>query len=345
MTVVGKRLASSLVAAALASAGLVAQQRDATDSSAADPAVMRALFNAQPGIYAVATAGTVQPGDEKTATAVFVQADAYRRAAGGVQVSVVVGAAVQEPWVLQMRVVAAGPGRGDAPVETFTGEAGTVRQIREFTLQPARYVVEAVLAHRSGAGWLGTVVKQPLEVPNLAGGQLVVTPVVLGDSISLAGPQEGDRAFVFGPSSLTPSVVNRFGQSDSLTCGFRVYGWKADAEAKPDLAVEYVFYQRIGSGLRFYNKTKIQSISPKTLSRVFDGRKGVVGTGHSMRLTNFPPGEFELTVRVQDRRSQTTPAAPGRTGPIRRGDTRLAAAEAGGPGTVEQKIRFIVNPS
>ena len=168
-----------LLAAAMAPAILMGQAA----APGVDAATMTALLNAQPGVY-TATGGAVKPADPKAGVPLFVQADAYRRTDGSVQVPVAVGATVSEPWVIHLHVTNAGDGKNAVPDVTLTGDPGAVRQFRELELKPGRYNIDAVLARRTGATWAGTVVKQPLTVPDLSGGQLVLSPVVLGDGVT-----------------------------------------------------------------------------------------------------------------------------------------------------------------
>ena len=158
---------------------------------------------------------------------------------------------------------------------------------------------------------------------------------------------------MFGPTTLAPAVTNLFKQSDSLHYAVRVYGWKGDAESKPDLSIEYVFYQRLGTTLRFFNKTKPQVLTAASVNKAFDGKRGAISTGMSIPLINFPPGEFELTARVVDRRV----AGPTPTGSVaRRSGSRTgtrgskeprngASAAQNGAGTAEQKTHFFVRES
>lgn len=337
-----------LLAAAMAPAILMGQAA----APGVDAATMTALLNAQPGVY-TATGGAVKPADPKAGVPLFVQADAYRRTDGSVQVPVAVGATVSEPWVIHLHVTNAGDGKNAVPDVTLTGDPGAVRQFRELELKPGRYNIDAVLARRTGATWAGTVVKQPLTVPDLSGGQLVLSPVVLGDGVTPGKIEETERPFVFGPTNLTTAVTNLFKQSAEMHYAVRIYGWKGDAEAKPDLAVEYVFYQQVGKVSRFFTKTKMQSLNAKTVNKSFDGLRGGISTGMSIPLVNFPPGEFELTARVRDVRV-AGPAPQSRGAQIGGSRARGSRGRSGapaqdvvvrGPGLAEQKVRFFVSES
>lgn len=287
------------------------QSGQATAPSA-DSATFEALLKASPGTYVV-TNGNLQPAEEAATVPIFVQADAQRGAQGLVQVRLAVSGDVAQAWTMRLRVTRVGDGTAGrdnvATTESIAGPGGTLTTIREFTLAPGSYETVVALTRRgSGSSWIGTVVRHPLVVPDLWANRLTVGQVVLGDRVAAARSEEKDRPFTFGSTSLIPATVNRFRQADDLHMAFRIYGWKADADAKPDLNVEYVFYQKTGARFRFFNKTKAQPLNPQTLASAFDGSSGTVATGMSVPLGSFPTGEFEVTVRVLDKRTQASAA-------------------------------------
>ena len=300
---------------ALASSGVFASRqttaRQASPQQAeprVDPSTMAALLRAAPGTWVVSD-GRLTPAVDEAAVPVFVQADAYRRAPGEVRVPVVVGAELGEPWIMLWRVSIGdslnADGTGTASELTFTGEGGRVRQTHEFVLPPGAYQVSVAIARaRQGRAFTGTVVRQPLVVPDLSSNVLAASPVVLGEAVVVNPTQKGGAAFSFGATSLTPAALNRFRQNEALNLALRIYGWKRDEAAKPDVTVDYVFQQRIGARLRFFNKTKPQELNAKTLSDAFDGSAGVLNAGITLPLSAFPPGDFQVAVRIRDKRTQ-----------------------------------------
>ena len=190
----------------------------------------------------------------------------------------------------------------------MSGQPGRVREMRELTLQPGTYAVAAALAWRGqGSTWHGTVSREEWSIPSLSSQTLEASPVVIGESATTASSRGAvAKPFVFGATTLTPAVVNRFRPSDKIHLALRVSGWKADAEAKPDVTVEYVFQQQFKDHYRFFNKTRPQELNAKTLSRSFDGRDGMLETGMTVPLSAFPPGSFQLVVRIKDKRTLMT---------------------------------------
>jgi hypothetical protein len=288
-------------------AGVVHGQRAASGPSA-DAATIAALAQAPSGTWAV-TGGRRTPVEHDAAT-VFAQADAYRRTDGGVLVPIAVGASVSEPCEILVRIGRAGaaPDSSRAAAEfSMAGGPGQVRETREVTLQPGTYEMSALLVRRGqGRAWVGTVARRPLVVPNLSATVFEASPVVIGEDVAVEREVATPRPFVFGATSLKPAATNRFHQADKLHLALRVYGWKGDTDAKPDLSVEYVFRQSFKNGLRFFNKTKPQALNAATLSKSFDGRGGALAAGISIPLEAFPPGEFQVVVRVKDKRTQAT---------------------------------------
>ena len=93
----------------------------------------------------------------------------------------------------------------------------------------------------------------------------------------------------------------------SISVAFRVYNWTAKAdEEKPDLTVEYLFYEQGTKGLHFFNKVKPQPLTAATLGTAFDPSAGSVAAGMLIPLEAFTFGDFQLIVRVTDNRTRQT---------------------------------------
>jgi hypothetical protein len=270
---------------------------------------MSGLRYGVPGLVAVAVltvAGwtdhlSAQSKDRSETLPCFVQADSYRATADGTRVSLALGVEGADPWILSLTFARTGASPDEVPVAwaRITGDRGVHRRVHDLVLPPGDYQL-AMDLRRGSTTSRGT---SRLQVPDLSGSRLVASPVVLGESATTVG---GEGGFQFGSTRIVPAIVNRFAQGERLHLAFRVFGWRPDAERKPDLTVEYVFYQRIGDHHRFFNKTKPQELNPKTLPQGFDGRSGVVTTGLALPLDAFPAGDFQVTIRVHDKRSRTS---------------------------------------
>jgi len=301
-------------AAAIGAVALWAQspvlggQSPGRSAIAPDRASVAALLGADPGTYVV-TNGKLERAGEDADVPVLVQADARRGTDRRVRVPLAISGEFPQDWTMHIRIVRvdAAPGRGKPVEESVSGAAGQVRAIREFMLEPGNYETAVALARQAGRRrWIGTVVRHSMSVPDVWAGPIAAAPVVLGDGVAAARPEEGERPFVFGPTRLTPAIGNRFKQDGDLHFALRVYNWKADESAKPELTLEFVFYQQMGDRLRFFNKLKPQAINAGTLGATFDGKSRAVAAGMSVPLASFPPGEFELSVRILDVRTRAS---------------------------------------
>ncbi len=227
-----------------------------------------------------------------------------RGAEGQARVGVVVGAEgpeAKEARVLVNRVVKA-PEAGTRLVADAggAGGAGPLWLVRELSLEPGEYELQAVVGDaRQGSGLLA-IARSKLTVPDISGGGLVVTPIVAGDAASTQ--RASALPFVFGTTVLTPAVSRRLPQNGSIGVAFRVYNWTATDEEKPDLTVEYLFYEQGAKGLHFFNKVKPQQLNESTLGPAFVPSAGSVAAGMRIPLAPFTFGEFQLLVRVSDNR-------------------------------------------
>ncbi|HEY6546450.1 MAG TPA: hypothetical protein VI589_01040, partial [Vicinamibacteria bacterium] len=258
-----------------------------------------------PGTYTVA--GTaIEPS--KDTLPVLVQADALRGPEKTVQAVLSLGAQATQPALTRARVWTAG---GAAPTLVFdvsgSSPAGAIRNVSKLTLRPGEYDLQAVVAQPgTGGKVLAALARSRLVIPDFFGAGLAVSPLVLGDEVAAAPASSAGSPFVFGPTALRPSAGDRFAQSGQLHLAFRVHNWTAPAQEKPDLQVEYVFYEQKAGRSRFFNKLKPQLLNAKTLGERFDSTSAAVSGGSSIPLASFPFGTFQVTVRVTDQRTKQT---------------------------------------
>jgi hypothetical protein len=279
-------------------------------AGSADAAAATLLERAEtirPGTYSVEGTAVATSADELP---VVVQADALRGEQMTVRVVVALGARAQQPVVTRARIVAAnqagGPRRVLADI-SGTSAAGLVRTVGSTSLPPGDYELQAVVAQPGRARpVLAALARSPLRIPDLWQGKLAASPIVLADAVSEAPASAAGSPFAFWPTALRPATSDRFSQSAQLQVAFRIYNWTAPAEQKPDLQVEYVFYEQTPRRGVFFNKVKPQLLNGVTLGDRFDPASGAVNAGISVPLAPFPPGEFKLAVRVTDNRSRQT---------------------------------------
>jgi hypothetical protein len=293
-----------ILLAALALAGRSSAQVESAGSAAAkllETLLDRAKTTA-PGTYAV-TAGSLKPA--APAIPLAVQADAFRGPDQTIRVALALSAEIPQRSDIRLRIVTpAGTPAGAPRVvadATASGQSGRLRLVREFTLGAGEYEIQAAVGHpRTEGGVIAALAKSRVTIPDVWSGLLAVTPIVLADAVSAAPRTPGTRAFVFGPTAMTPAMSNAFAQNGDLHVAFRVFNWKAEPGKKPDLTAEYTFYQQTDKRLIFFNKIKPQHLGADTLGEAFDPAAGVVTAGMTVPLLPFPYGEFELKVRVTD---------------------------------------------
>jgi hypothetical protein len=103
---------------------------------------------------------------------------------------------------------------------------------------------------------------------------------------------------------LAPATSLRRSQDGTIEVAFRIYNWSAGSpEEKPDLTVEYLFYEQGKKGAHFFNKMKPQQLNDATLGTSFVPSAGVVAPGMRVPLAAFTFGDFRMVVRVSDNRS------------------------------------------
>jgi hypothetical protein len=294
-------------ALAAASAERGQAQPAQTVPAAARPfeALLPRLLATAPGTYVVDKTTLVAAPDGERIP-VLLQADVLRGPERTTRVGIVVGASVTQAVEVRLRVLPVSMGREGAHAVADAGGTaapGPVRLVREFSLSPGDYDVEAIVgAPRPGGGVIASLSRSRLTIPDIQGGALALTPIVAGQAAT--SPREASVPFVFGRTTLTPAVQARFPQDGAISVAFRIYNWTAKAEEKPDLTVEYAFYEQGTKGLHFFNKVKPQQLNGDTLGTAFDPSAGSVAAGMMIPLQAFTFGDFQLVVKVTDNRDK-----------------------------------------
>src|SRR5438046_2390252 len=82
-----------------------------------------------------------------------------------------------------------------------------------------------------------------------------------------------------------------------------IYNPKVDANNKPDVSVEYNFYQKqTGGAEKFFNKTNPQNLNAQTLPPQFDLASGYqLQSGQAVPLASFPEGDYRLEIKITDK--------------------------------------------
>lgn len=159
------------------------------------------------------------------------------------------------------------------------------------------------------------VLKQTITVPDYWSDQLTTSTVIVADKVEpLAAPltprEQIEQPYTLGATQITPSMTNTFSKKDDISIVFLIYNPVIGADKKPDITVDYSFYQKVASeasGEKFFNKTNPQVFSAKTLPPQFDPAVGhQLVAGQSLPLGSFPEGEWRLEIKVTDKLSGKT---------------------------------------
>jgi hypothetical protein len=168
---------------------------------------------------------------------------------------------------------------------------------------------------REKAATKSGVLKQTVTVPNFWSEELMTSSIIVADRVEpLSAPltprEQAEQPYTLGTTQIVPSMTGTFSKKNELSLVFLIYNPVLGADKKPDVSVEYSFYQKVAteaSGEKFFNKTNPQVFSAKTLPPQFDPAAGhQLVAGQSLPLGSFPEGEYRLEIKVTDKLSGKT---------------------------------------
>src|SRR5262249_29849654 len=158
-----------------------------------------------------------------------------------------------------------------------------------------------------------SMVKQTVTVPDFWNGDLATSSVIIAQRIDpLATPltpqQQADRPYALGQMEIVPTFDTKFSKKSELSTFMLIYNPKVDANNKPDVTVEYNFYQKpAGQPEKFFNKTNPQNLNAQTLPPQFDLAAGhQLQSGQAVPLASFPEGDYRLEIKVTDKIANKT---------------------------------------
>jgi hypothetical protein len=136
----------------------------------------------------------------------------------------------------------------------------------------------------------GTVVTQPLEVPDFRTGELTIAPV-----LALRGVEETPQkdakhpmeAFLLSTGRLLPRFGNVFRQSEAITVSYQFYEAKLDAAGKSSSTASIVVRRSTGS------------MVAQGPDDTFDTEIAGTFVG-PMSLARYAPGKYKIELRVTD---------------------------------------------
>jgi hypothetical protein len=191
---------------------------------------------------------------------------------------------------------------------------------RSFTVPAGNYDVFVVVkeptpdkAPKNAAPPKMSALKQSVSVPDFWNGDLATSSVIVAMRIDplpapLTPQQQADRPYALGAMEIVPAYETKFSKKAELSTFMLIYNPKVDGANKPDVTVEYNFYQKpSGQPEKFFNKTSPQSLNAQTLPPNFDFAAGhQLQSGQAVPLASFPEGDYRLEIKVTDKIANKT---------------------------------------
>lgn len=152
-----------------------------------------------------------------------------------------------------------------------------------------------------------TVLQQAITIPNFFTNDLTTSTVFLANKVDqlpapLTEQQLAIKPFTIGLLQFMPSFDARFTKKDNLDIVFLVYNAGLDASQKPDLEVDYNFYQKPADGPeKYFNKTDTLVYNEQTLPKDFDGVKYQILVPQELPPGVFADGTWRLEIRITDK--------------------------------------------
>jgi hypothetical protein len=158
-----------------------------------------------------------------------------------------------------------------------------------------------------------SAVKQTVNVPDFWSSDLATSSVIVAQRIDplpapLTPQQQTDRPYALGTMEIVPTFETRFTKKAELSTFMLIYNPKVDSANKPDVSVEYNFYQKLaGTPEKFFNKTNPQNLNAQTLPPDFDFAAGhQLQSGQAVPLASFPEGDYRLEIKITDKIANKT---------------------------------------
>ena len=152
------------------------------------------------------------------------------------------------------------------------------------------------------------VIKQTVTVPDLWNGELTTSSVIVasGSTRCRRRSRRSSRPSVRTRSARWKSCrrsSTKFTKKAELSTFMLIYNPKIDAANKPDVSVEYNFYNEAErQPEKFFNKTNPQNLNAQTLPPEFDfGRGHQLQSGQAVPLASFPEGDYRLEIKITDK--------------------------------------------
>jgi hypothetical protein len=198
-------------------------------------------------------------------------------------------------------------------VDLKPAPAGQLTHVgRAFAVVAGDYDVYVAVKERTSGKEAPKVVmtKLPVTVPDYWANELTTSTIILAEKIDPANPAAKDApegVYSIGSLQITPASEPKFAKKDELNLLFQIYNTALDAAKKPDIVLDYAFYQKTDAAEKFFNRTNPQTFNASTLPPQFDTALGhQLVAGQSIPLASFAPGDYRLEIKITDKVSTKT---------------------------------------
>jgi hypothetical protein len=189
---------------------------------------------------------------------------------------------------------------------------------RSFTVSAGTYDVfivakEPASDQKNAPAAKASVLKHTITVPDFWTSELTTSSVIVAQRIeplnqALTPQEQAERPYALGSMEIVPAFDSKFSKKSELSTFMLIYNPKTDPMNKPDVTVEYNFYQKpAGQPEKFFNKTNPQALNAQTLPPQFDMAQGhQLQTGQAVPLASFPEGDYRLEIKITDKLANKT---------------------------------------
>jgi hypothetical protein len=156
------------------------------------------------------------------------------------------------------------------------------------------------------------LLRRTLVVPDFKKTQLQTSSVMVGSIEPLDKPlsaaDQQENPYTFGTMRILPAADSKLSKNGELNLIFWIYGADIDpVTSKPNVSIEYNFYQKTGDTEKYFNKTAPQDLNGQTLPPDFNMAAGHQLPGSlAVPLMSFPAGDYRLEIKITDKAGTKT---------------------------------------
>jgi hypothetical protein len=150
------------------------------------------------------------------------------------------------------------------------------------------------------------VFKLPVTVPDFQGDEITTSSLVVASKIDqlpapLTEEEQRENPFTIGLLQVIPKVGTKFAKTDELGVYFNIYNEGLDADRKPNIQIDFLFYRKQADGEKRIANSEPQVISAAKLPPQFDVTKHQIFGCQTWPLTSFQPGDYRLEMKITDK--------------------------------------------